>query len=448
MLREPLASGERPDLVVDASERAMEGVVVGRENHFGSKSQRGTEVAALFCSLLESAKLAGVDPAAHLAEGTRRPPPSAPGFAGRIRPCSCAHAYPAKARPAGAAGDEGAFDGGAAILASKSARQGLIQAPRSDPRVVRPRRDAASVGAAPEGAAKTDGSEAAQSRRCDRSRGLRGGSPHPPRCTARRGCSRSCFGSCVHAFEPRGTTRLPADRCRGKVPGGASARAGSARRERLLRRSGFPAAPRRRRAPSSQEWTDLRGARPRPPGADSARGPGRKSMRTSRRGSDPTPTRPPQVTGPDARPLEATNRLRLLCPHHGAQRVVHGLAGRTYARHLLDARHEDLVDHDIRPLHTHRLSIGYTSSHQKPGPAASAGRAPPDRSRRSTRAARRASAPQALRDRRGPPQRSTEPRVSDSIDEAASAANGTLRSDRAVDKLTVQADKGGYRRPA
>jgi transposase len=56
----------------NATERALRGVVVGRKNHYGSKSQRGTEVAALFYSLLESAKLAGVDPAAYLAEATRR----------------------------------------------------------------------------------------------------------------------------------------------------------------------------------------------------------------------------------------------------------------------------------------------------------------------------------------------------------------------------------------
>jgi hypothetical protein len=30
--------------------------VVGRKNHYGSRSQRGTEVAALFYSLIESAK--------------------------------------------------------------------------------------------------------------------------------------------------------------------------------------------------------------------------------------------------------------------------------------------------------------------------------------------------------------------------------------------------------
>jgi transposase len=56
----------------NATERALRGLVVGRKNHYGSKSQRGTEVAALFYSLLESAKLAGVDPAAYLAEATRR----------------------------------------------------------------------------------------------------------------------------------------------------------------------------------------------------------------------------------------------------------------------------------------------------------------------------------------------------------------------------------------
>lgn len=50
----------------------MRSVVVGRKNHYGSKSQSGTEVAALFYSLRESAKLSGVDPAAYLAEATRR----------------------------------------------------------------------------------------------------------------------------------------------------------------------------------------------------------------------------------------------------------------------------------------------------------------------------------------------------------------------------------------
>ena len=37
----------------------------GEKNHYGSRSQRGTEVAALFYSLIESAKLCGVDPKAY-----------------------------------------------------------------------------------------------------------------------------------------------------------------------------------------------------------------------------------------------------------------------------------------------------------------------------------------------------------------------------------------------
>jgi len=48
------------------TERGLRGVVLGRKNHYGSRSQRGTEVAALFYSLIESAKLCGVDPKAYL----------------------------------------------------------------------------------------------------------------------------------------------------------------------------------------------------------------------------------------------------------------------------------------------------------------------------------------------------------------------------------------------
>jgi len=47
-------------------ERSLRGVVVGRKNHYGSRSRRGTEVAALFYGLLESAKLAGVGPHTYL----------------------------------------------------------------------------------------------------------------------------------------------------------------------------------------------------------------------------------------------------------------------------------------------------------------------------------------------------------------------------------------------
>jgi transposase len=50
----------------NAAERALRGPVVGRRNHFGSKSKRGTEVAAVFYSLLESAKLVGIRPDLYL----------------------------------------------------------------------------------------------------------------------------------------------------------------------------------------------------------------------------------------------------------------------------------------------------------------------------------------------------------------------------------------------
>lgn len=50
----------------NAAERAARGPVVGRKNHYGSRSVRGTEVAATFYSLIESAKLNGIDPRFYL----------------------------------------------------------------------------------------------------------------------------------------------------------------------------------------------------------------------------------------------------------------------------------------------------------------------------------------------------------------------------------------------
>ena len=52
------------------AERELRGIVVGRKNHYGSRSKRGTEVAAILYSLLESAKLAGVEPSAYLTRAT------------------------------------------------------------------------------------------------------------------------------------------------------------------------------------------------------------------------------------------------------------------------------------------------------------------------------------------------------------------------------------------
>ena len=52
----------------NATERGIRGPVVGRTNHYGSKSRRGTEIAAVFYTLLETAKLVGVAPAKYLRE--------------------------------------------------------------------------------------------------------------------------------------------------------------------------------------------------------------------------------------------------------------------------------------------------------------------------------------------------------------------------------------------
>ena len=60
----------RIDLDTNAVERALRGPVVGRKNHYGSKSLRGTQVAALFYTLCETAKLAGVDPHEYLQRAT------------------------------------------------------------------------------------------------------------------------------------------------------------------------------------------------------------------------------------------------------------------------------------------------------------------------------------------------------------------------------------------
>lgn len=65
---------ENPAIPLDngASERAMRGPVLGRKNHYGSHSELGTRVAALFYTLIESCKLLDLDPTAYLREATRR----------------------------------------------------------------------------------------------------------------------------------------------------------------------------------------------------------------------------------------------------------------------------------------------------------------------------------------------------------------------------------------
>jgi transposase len=63
-----------PRIPLDSNhvERALRAIAVGRKNHYGSRSERGTRVAALLYSLIESAKLCGVEPRAYLREATLR----------------------------------------------------------------------------------------------------------------------------------------------------------------------------------------------------------------------------------------------------------------------------------------------------------------------------------------------------------------------------------------
>lgn len=55
----------------NGTERAARGPVLGRKNHYGSHSLRGTEVAATFYSLVESAKLVDLDPRLYLRVAAR-----------------------------------------------------------------------------------------------------------------------------------------------------------------------------------------------------------------------------------------------------------------------------------------------------------------------------------------------------------------------------------------
>jgi hypothetical protein len=64
---------ENPRIPLDnnGTERGIRGPVVGRKNHYGSKSRRGTVVASRLYSLLETAKLHDIDPAEYLIEAVR-----------------------------------------------------------------------------------------------------------------------------------------------------------------------------------------------------------------------------------------------------------------------------------------------------------------------------------------------------------------------------------------
>jgi transposase len=63
------ADGRLP-LDNNAIERDLRGVVVGRKNHYGSRSERGTQVAAVLYSLIETAKHFGVPEHVYLRKAT------------------------------------------------------------------------------------------------------------------------------------------------------------------------------------------------------------------------------------------------------------------------------------------------------------------------------------------------------------------------------------------
>lgn len=65
---------DEPRIPLDnnGTERSLRGIALGRKNHYGSKSERGTQVAAVYYSLVESAKLVGVNGREYLEEAARR----------------------------------------------------------------------------------------------------------------------------------------------------------------------------------------------------------------------------------------------------------------------------------------------------------------------------------------------------------------------------------------
>ena len=55
----------------NAAERSLRGPVLGRKNHYGSRSKRGIHVAEILYSLCVTAKLNSIDPRAYLITATK-----------------------------------------------------------------------------------------------------------------------------------------------------------------------------------------------------------------------------------------------------------------------------------------------------------------------------------------------------------------------------------------
>ena len=65
---------EDPMIPLDnnGAERALRGPVLGRKNHYGSRSKHGAEVAAILYTMIETCRRCGVDPEHYLGEALRR----------------------------------------------------------------------------------------------------------------------------------------------------------------------------------------------------------------------------------------------------------------------------------------------------------------------------------------------------------------------------------------
>jgi hypothetical protein len=61
-----------PQIDNNAAKKALQRVVGGRKNHYGSRPKRGTEVAAIFYTLFKTAKLSQVGPRAYVTRAARR----------------------------------------------------------------------------------------------------------------------------------------------------------------------------------------------------------------------------------------------------------------------------------------------------------------------------------------------------------------------------------------
>ena len=64
---------ENPEVWLDnnATERALRAPILGRKNHYGSKSKRGMKAAAIFYSLIETCRVLDVNPREYLRAALR-----------------------------------------------------------------------------------------------------------------------------------------------------------------------------------------------------------------------------------------------------------------------------------------------------------------------------------------------------------------------------------------